>query len=197
MDYAIYVCDTETTGLDPYKNDVVELSILRMSDGIQKTWFIRPTNPENIEQAALRINGYKIEDLRHETKHGRETYRNPNEVIIEVENWIAEDCMPAENRVIVGQNVAFDYSMLRQLWVKCGSEDTFPFGRRMMDTMMLEFTVDYANRSLAEGYSLHNLLKKYGIKNEKAHAAAADVRATKELFEKQIANLRQKMSING
>jgi DNA polymerase III epsilon subunit-like protein len=196
MDYVLYVVDTETTGLDPYKNDVVELSILRMSDGAQKTWFIKPINQENIEQAALRINGYKLEDLRHETKYGRETYLDPVKVIVEAENWISEDGVPAENRVVVGQNVGFDFSMLKQLWSKCRATDTFPFGRRMMDTMMLAFMVDYAEQSMAEGYSLFNLLKKYGIKNNKAHTAASDTLATKELFLKQMSELRKKLGVH-
>lgn len=193
MEYVLYVVDTETTGLDPFRNDVVELSILRMSDGEQKTWFLKPTNPENIEPAALRVNGYKLEDLRHETKYGRETYIDPAKVIVEVENWLAEDDVPSQNRVMVGQNVGFDNSMLEQLWTKCGARDTFPFGRRMMDTMMLAFMMDYAENTFAEGYSLFGLLKKYSIKNDKAHTAASDVRATKELFERQIADLRKKI----
>ena len=32
-----------------------------------------------------------------------------------------------------------------------------------------------------------DLAKKYGIKNEKAHSAASDVKTTKEVFEKQVA----------
>jgi DNA polymerase III epsilon subunit-like protein len=193
MEYVLYVVDTETTGLDAFRNDVVELSILRIKDNEQKTWFLKPIHPENIEPAALRVNGYKIEDLRHETKYGRETYREATKVIVEVENWLAEDNVPSEMRVMVGQNVGFDNSMLEQLWTKCGARDTFPFGRRMMDTMMLAFMMDYAENTFAEGYSLFSLLKKHGIRNDKAHTAASDVRATKELFEKQITELRKKI----
>ena len=39
---------------------------------------------------------------------------------------------------------------------------------------------------MMEGYSLNNLIKKYGVKNDKAHTAAADVKATKEVLMKQI-----------
>ena len=49
MNYAIYVADVETTGLDPYSNDVIELSLLRLSDGEQKTWCMKPFNFQSIE----------------------------------------------------------------------------------------------------------------------------------------------------
>ena len=186
MDYVIYIADVETTGLDSRLYDVIELSLHRLSDGVQKTWCLKPTNPANIDPVSLRINGHKLEELRHETKAGRDRYLDPSSTIVEIENWISEDGVPTENRVLCGQNIAFDREHLQQLWEKCKSPDTFPFGRRTMDTMQIEFFLDWCKGSLAEGYSLANLVKKYGVKNEKAHTAEADVKATKEVFEKQV-----------
>lgn len=194
--YTLYVCDTETTGLDPVKNDVIEVSFCRLSDGVQKTWHLMPSNFETIEVDALRINGHKKEDITHQTKFGRDTYKKPNDVIVEIENWLAEDNMPTSNRIIVGQNAAFDKEMLKQLWTKCNCQDLFPFGRRIIDTMQIEFFLDWCQNSLAEGYSLKNLTKKYGIKNEKAHTAAADVKATKEVFEKQVEYFKKVLNSN-
>jgi DNA polymerase III alpha subunit (gram-positive type) len=186
MDYVIYIADVETTGLDSRLYDVIELSLHRLSDGVQKTWCLKPTNPDSIDPVSLRINGHKLEELRHETKVGRDRYLDPVKTIVEIENWISEDGVPAENRVLCGQNIAFDRDMLQQLWAKCQASDAFPWGRRSMDTMQIEFFLDWCKGSLAEGYSLANLVKKYGVKNEKAHTAEADVKATKEVFEKQV-----------
>jgi DNA polymerase III alpha subunit (gram-positive type) len=52
--------------------------------------------------------------------------------------------------------------------------------------MVLELFFDFCKGQFAEGYSLGQIIKKYGVKNEKAHSAAADVKATKEVFEKQV-----------
>lgn len=186
MDYVFYFVDTETTGLDSRINDVIELSALRMNDGVQKTWTMKPTNLETIDVGALRINGHKMEDLRWETKAGRDTYPDPSKVIVDVENWIMEDGVPTEQRVLIGQNVSFDREFLTQLWTKCNSKDSFPFGRRYLDTMVVEMFLDLCQGKMAEGYSLSNLVKKYGVKNEKAHSAAADTKATREVFEKQV-----------
>jgi DNA polymerase III alpha subunit (gram-positive type) len=186
MNYTIYICDTETTGLDSRKHDVIEICLYRLNDGAEKTWCLKPLNPDNIEVVALRINGHKLEDLTHKTKNGINTYLDPHKVIVEIENWMSEDNTPVQNRVLCGQNISFDKDMLQQLWSKCNSTETFPFGRRMVDTMGIEFFMDLCKGTMSEGYSLANLVKKYGIKNEKAHTAASDVKATKEVFQNQI-----------
>jgi DNA polymerase III epsilon subunit-like protein len=191
MDYVIYVADTETTGLDPVKNDVIELSLYRLSDDVQKTWCLKPTNFASIEAAALRINGHKLEDITHQTKQGREQYGEPSKVIVEIENWMAEDAVPADQRILVSHNVMFDKWMMEQLWVKCGARDTFPFGRRTLDTMSIAFFWDWCKGELAEGYHLGSLTKKYGITNSKAHTAEADTRACKEVFMKQVDAFRK------
>ena len=191
-DYILYVCDTETTGLQ-VTNDVIEVSFYRLSDDAQKTWCLKPINNDTIEAAALKINGHKYEDLVHQTKYGREVYQDPNKVIVEIENWISEDNVSSENRILVGQNVSFDKLMLEQLWNKCNSLGTWPFGRRTMDTMQLQFAIDFCSETMSSSYSLNALVKKYGIRNEKAHTAAADTLATKEVFLKQMAFLKQKL----
>lgn len=186
MKYIIYVADVETTGLDDHQNDIIELSLYRLTDGVQKTWCIKPINPNKIDADALRINGHKLDNLLHQTKEGKDTYLDPNKVIIEVENWVMEDNAPNTNRVLAGQNVSFDKGFLEQHWIKCNSKDSFPFGRRMIDTMQIEFFLDLCKGEMAEGYSLKNITKKYGVKNSKAHSASADTLATKEVLLKQV-----------
>lgn len=190
-DYSFYVIDTESTGLDPVKHDVIEISIVRVSDDTQKTWHLKPLSIDNIDPSALRVNGYKLEDLSHKTKYGIDTFKDPNKCIVEIENWLSEDNVPTEKRCIVAQNAAFDKFMLEYLWKKCNAYDSFPFGRKMLDTMQFEIFMDLASEKTSEGYSLNNIIKKYGIKNEKAHTAAADAKATKEVFIKQIELLRK------
>lgn len=194
--YIFYVTDTETTSLDNRVGDVIELSLYRLSDDIQKTWLLKPLSPDNIDDTALRINGHKKEDLLHQTKFGRDNYIDPHKVIVDIENWIVEDGVPATNRCLIGHNAAFDKDYLEQLWIKCNSKDSFPFGRRYLDTMIMQLYIDICDENMDTGYSLNNLTKKYGVKNEKAHSAAADTKATKEVFEKQIAYLKKLINNN-
>lgn len=193
MEYVIYVTDVETTGLDSRVNDVIELSIHRLTDDVQKTWCLKPLNPAGIDPESLRINGHKLEDILGQTKEGRERYQDASKVLVEVENWMMEDGVPTGQRVMAGQNVAFDKDYLEQTWIKCQAKDSFPFGRRSLDTMQIEFFLDLCREQMSEGYSLKVLTKKYGLKNEKAHTAAADVKVTKELLMKQIEFFREKL----
>lgn len=189
MNFSFYVTDIETTGLDSHLHDVIELSMYRLGDesgNAQKTWCLKPLTPDTIDPGALRVNGHKLEDLLHKTKEGRERYLEPTKVLVDVENWLADDGLPAEKRFLIGQNIGFDKERLEQLWIKCNAKDSFPIGRRTLDTMILELFFDFCRGSFAEGYSLNQIIKRYGVKNEKAHSAAADVKATKEVFEKQV-----------
>jgi len=192
--YEMIAVDTETLGLEPSLHDVVELSLYRLSDDVQKTWLIKPMRIENAQPDALRVNGLKLEDLKGETQYGRDTYKNAKDVIIEIENFVAETNVPTENRCLVAHNVAFDKAMIEQLWKNCDAFDSFPFGRRTMDTMIIELTMDYATGNFAEGYSLKNLAKKYGVKNDKAHSAASDTKCMVEIFRKQIECLKKNLS---
>lgn len=186
MDYVIYVTDIESTGLDDEKHDIIELSLLRLNDGEQKTWCLKPLSPETIDNDALRVNGHKREDLLHLTKEGKARYAEPSSVLVDIENWVIDDGYPHTNRVLVGQNVGFDRNFMIKLWKKCGAESSFPFGRRYMDTMQIEFFMDWCKGKMDEAYNLNSLVKKYGVKNDKAHTAAADTKATREVFDKQV-----------
>lgn len=191
MSYIIYVADCETTGLDSRKNDILEVSFYRMSDDIQKTWCMHPFDMEAIDDVALKINGHKREDITLKTAEGKARYKNPSDVLVEIENWILEDGHTAEERILCGHNIPFDREFFQSTWNKAGSAETYPFGRRYVDTMVAEFMLDMAKGEYAEGYSQKNLGKKYGIKNDAAHTAAADTAQCKEIFVKQLEFLKK------
>lgn len=184
--FVIYCLDTETTSLDPITGDVIELSIYRLNDDVQKTWCIKPINPEGIEAGALRVNGHKLEDLLHRTKFGKETYLPAHDVLVDVETWIMEDCATSEDRILLGQNPAFDKNFLDQLWKKCNSFGTMPFGRKTIDTIQIVLLMDLALGIKRDAYGLSALVSDFNIKKEKAHTAAGDTKMTKDLWLKLL-----------
>jgi len=185
--FVIYFADTETSGLE-VDNEIIELSLYRLSDDQQRTWCLKPKRYDNISQDALRINGHKLEDLKHLTKFGQETYIQPAKAIAEIEMWMLEDGVSSEDRILCGQNVKFDLGMLQRLWEQENCKDTFPFGSRpfMQDTREIALFLDLAFGKRSKYYNLGSLIKEYNIKNTKAHSAAADTLATKELFLAQL-----------
>src|SRR5271156_5348456 len=98
--FKLYVLDTETTGLDSTTHEIIELSIYRINDNRQQTWFIRPQFPERSSPDALRINGHKLDDLKCLNKETKAKYQEPNQVIIEVENFFMEDEAAADTRIL-------------------------------------------------------------------------------------------------
>jgi len=186
MNFQIYCLDTETTGLNPFKNEVIELSIKRMSDEAQKTWFLKPKNINDIDPTSLKINHHNLDDLLHKTSFGIERYQDQEKVLVDIEEFLFEDGVTNRNRIPMGQNVGFDMVFLKQLWVNNNAQETFPFGHHVLDTMQAQFLMDLAKGEMAESYSLAALCKKYNVKNEKAHSADADVKATSEIFIKQL-----------
>lgn len=197
MGYALYVCDTETTGLDCKKHDIIELCFWRVGDTESKTWWMKPLHPENISKEALNVNKHKLEDILHRTKEGIEKYRLPSEVLPEIEMWLMQDGAAAEERVFIGHNPQFDYDFLLELWKNIGCENDFPFGywmdnkdgtRRnvgyLIDTMQLVRLIDIYTGQKRARYGLGSLVKDFSITKSTSHRADGDVKMTKELFEK-------------
>jgi len=193
--FELYFADTETTGLSHLNNEIIELSIYRLSDDSQRTWCIKPAKYDTIQPDALRVNGHKLEDLKHQTAFGKETYKEPNQVIPDIENWMLLDGMAAEDRILIGQNPRFDLEFLQDLWRDQGSMETFPWGNRpfTVDTRELAVFIDLLEGSRSQYYNLGSLIKKYNIKNSKAHTAASDTLATKELFMAQLNHIQSKI----
>lgn len=198
--YIIYVQDTETTGLEPGINEIIELSFIRLVfkgddfDSDQKTWLIKANKADTIQDDALAINGHKKEDILWQTVYGKENYKRPEDAIVDIEDWIAEDKMSTHDRVFAGQNPMFDFNHMIALWKSCNAEDTFPFltghNRRMVDTKELALFIDICLGKKRDKYSLGNLIKAYGVKKGKSHRADEDTRMTKDLLVKFIEAVR-------
>ena len=182
--YIIYVIDTETTGLDFKENDVIEISASRFHFSNpekieQKTWYLKALNPITIQDEALAVNKHKREDILHLTKFGRDTYKDPSEAIIQIEQWVHSDKMSAMDRVIAGQNVMFDVQALKALWEKVES----------LDTKMLALIVDICTGKRRRYYNLGTLVKSFNVKKRKAHRAEDDVAMTLDLLIKILTPL--------
>lgn len=191
--FSLYVADTETTGLSDLDHSIIEISILRVNDNVQRTWCIAPHRFDTIQMDALRINGHRIEDLKHLTEYGKNTYKSARDVIPDIENFFADDAEPAENRILVGQNPGFDLGFMQEMWKREGSLDMFPFGSRpfTLDTRQIQVFLDLAFDEAEDYYNLGSLIKRYGVKNTKAHTAAADTLATKEVFMGQLNKIKK------
>ena len=201
--YVIYINDTETTGLMAAEkkgleilDDVIEISMLRLREKNQKytqdqkTWYLKPLNPKAISDEALRVNKHKKEDLLWLTDYGRQTYREPKDVLPEIELWMMEDEVSVKDRIFLGQNPNFDINALEALWEKMNCKHSFPFdltkGDRILDTKHLALLVDICCQTRRDFYKLGSLVKDFGITKRTAHRAEGDTQLTADLFLKVL-----------
>ena len=206
--YVIYICDTETTGLDPEQNEVIELSMSRLIpqengsyDESQETWLIKATNPSSISDEALAVNGHKREDILHISKYGKDNYKLPSVAIDEIESWILQDNVSAIDRIFAGQNPTFDINMITSFWKRHGrAPEDFPFaidrGNRVIDTRMIVTLFDICTGRRRKYYGLGQLVKACSVKKDKAHRADGDVRMTRDLLLKLVSIIQPAVKEN-
>ena len=193
-DFTFYGCDVETTSLDHTKGDIIEISFYRLNDDVQKTWYLRAVNVDNIETGALEVNSHLYEEITWQTKEGKLKYKDPKKALIEIDKFFMEDNSTSDTRFIIGHNITiFDIPYIKEMYKRYDMSDSYPFGIHFFDTMQLQKYEDMkAGFFNQDGYSLATTIKRHGVKNDKAHSALADTKATVETFLKMILGERWK-----
>ena len=165
----IVVYDTETTGLDPGKDQVLQIAAIRMdADGNileSMNRLVVPTVP--ISKGALATHHKTMEEILAEG--------------IEAKEALLEFSRFAEGKVIVGHNsVRFDLPLIRRQMKDCGLPELNVLGH--YDTMLMARQFIPKSRN----YKLATLCEPFGIVNDNAHDALGDIRATGRLLYRLI-----------
>jgi DNA polymerase-3 subunit epsilon len=160
------VFDLETTGTDPAKDRIVEISVLRIEPGGGREVRSRRVNPERpIPQDATRVHGIRDEDVRDEP-----SFRQIAKGLLE---FLADSDL-------AGFNVRrFDVPLLDREFRDCGY-DLGLGSRRVIDAMTVFHRKEPRDLSAAVRFYL-------GRELLGAHAAAADVEAAAAVLEAQLA----------
>lgn len=168
--------DTETTGLDPSRHEIIDIAIvfnlprvlraegepwtrnLVVRDGVAVyQTLIRPARIEDASPEALQINGYASDPgpWRSAPEFGQ----------------VAEDIYEIlANTIMVGHNVAFDGAFLEAELRRAGVGKRLPYHRIDTVTLAHEHLVPCGLDSL----SLKNVCTMLGISNEGEHRALPD-----------------------
>jgi DNA polymerase III epsilon subunit-like protein len=170
--------DTETTGLDPRKHELLEIAFVRVQQDwsisgapvftIVEEWSAKvlPENIQSADPASLRVNGYTV------------TAWNG---AVRIQDALKIFSDKTEGAIMVAHNVAFDASFLDTAFSTYGVPNKMHYHR--LDTVSMAYAKLNSAPEVTR-YSLAELCKHFGIVNENAHSALADTRACFELFER-------------
>lgn len=166
--------DIETTGINPMKHEITEIGCLIAKQNEDGTFVeiesfevkVKPEHIETAEPEALRVNGY--DESAWMFAHTQK----------EALTLISQKC---EGCVMVAQNVSFDYAFLVNAFHTYAVADPFFYAK--LDTIPMAY-LRFRKDPEMTNFTLRALCEKYGIKNEKAHTALADIRVTFEIFKK-------------
>lgn len=155
------VIDLEMTGLNAKTDKILEVGAVRVRGG---------TAMETCH-ALLRTGSVlseKVTELTGITEEMQSMGREPEEAMAEFFAFLGED-------VLVGQNLIFDYSFLKQWAVN----HRFGFERMAVDTLKLarRFLLPEQKKDLA------SLCAYFGVERTQAHRALADALETYQVFE--------------
>lgn len=179
----ILYLDTETTGLDPKLNDIIQIGGIFERDGVVVEEFdikMQPLNYENISQDALNTNGFTIEQIKtfQTQKQGYEEFKK--KISTFVDRYDKNDKMS-----LVGQNCRYDIDMTIGLFEKAERKGLF-FAyfdlTHYFDVMSICKALKHMGHIDVPKCNLEELAKYFGVVNNKAHDALEDVKVTKQIY---------------
>ena len=162
--------DIETTGLNLLEHEIIEIGCVLTTPDLEIIeefdLKIKPEHIENADKVALKVNHY-------DEKNWEYAYSFKKAMKIFSEK--VKDC------IMVGHNVAFDIGFLEYAFNKMKIKNTMHYHK--LDTISLAWAKLHQDPKITH-FSLREMCEHFGIKNERAHTALSDARATYELYKK-------------
>lgn len=179
-----FVFDVETTGLDPEKHAIHQLSALYIEDGVvkfEKDWKVRPFDGAEIDDAALAIANVTKEQIM--------AYPPMNEVyhdlIAHLSKFIDRFNRQDKSFLIGFNNVRFDNPFLRKFFER-NNDKYFGswFFSNPMDAFVLATPELIQKRAKMENFKLFSVAEELGVAvdQSKLHDATYDLYLTLEIL---------------
>lgn len=174
--------DTETTGLNKEKCDIIQLAGIVIIDGEEKERFnfhCQPINYENIEQNAMDKTGMTIEKLKT-FPTAQETYRKFKELLCKyIDQYDKNDKF-----FIAGHNVKFDLEFVQSFFDKMGDKYCMSFFRHFTVDLMSFCTILHtAGLINLNSWKLEDIATYLNIPfDTNLHDALVDIDLTRKCF---------------
>lgn len=173
--------DTETTGLDPKRNGVVQIAGQLVERGKVLDEFnlhVAPFSRDEIDQRALNVNGLTVEEIAG--------FKDPVAACNEFVAFLRAYTPGASRLFIAGYNIGFDILMLREWFNKCGmTGGAFMdyFWTPPIDVMTLAGFRLMDEREKLRDFKQSTVAQYLGVKIDgEAHDAAVDIKTTRGIL---------------
>ena len=184
----IIFIDTETTGLNSQKHDIIQLAGLVVEDGKVIDSFnykCQPVNWTDISPQALQVNNTTYEQLH--------SYETPKESFVKFLEVLNKHYTPKDKFLIAGQNVKkFDWRFIVSFWEKHKSPTDKDFqyffdNRSSLDLMDLSKPMKTHGILEVENIKLGTIVEALNIQIEgNLHDALTDITVTYKSFYKLL-----------
>ena len=182
MDINLFFLDFETTGLNPYLNDIIEIAIKKYNEEDYYETLVKPKKlPPGLVTYILphitNINGITDRMIQ-------EKAISKSESLYKLLEYIESHSDEASPIYIVSHNgTSFDFIFFRRLLSELINKRRFTkFKKTIIERFNYIDSLLLAKRFLTEKVSQPNLCKKYGIVNEAEHRALGDINALEKLY---------------
>ena len=178
--------DTETTGLIPSVNSIIELAAVVECDGIDQLVIHEHIRPDErhclIDLEALAVNGFTMEQIV--------TFRNSKDVVQEMVVGLERFVRDGSKVVLAGQNVAFDRAFLEMMFIRNGHYDDFKriFSHNIICVQSLTNVCRHQGILDVESSGLEKVAAHLGIAY-KAHKAIHDLSACRKVYKALLSRL--------
>ena len=158
----IYFVDTETTGLSPYRHEIIEIAICDLEGNELLNRRVKPDHPERCTPEAARVNGFDPEAWA-DAPHWK---------------FIAPEVLTILDRkrcYMAGQNTLFHYGFVMESCRTHGFVvSSLPY--KQLDLYTLAVCV--LGPTGLDSFKLEAICRALGVTNEAPHTAMGDARAT-------------------
>ena len=186
--------DTETTGVIPSENAVIQIAMMVEINGKildRVVYTLKPFDGDVIEDKALEVNGITREQL--------DKYPDPKEVfpmIMKMLNSHIDQYDRSDKFIVAGYNTQFDMDFLRALWDKMGHKYFGSyFYHKPIDIDAIVVLINRLKGELPQYAKLIDALKRFGIDPpEDLHDAMADIVYTRKLYGKVMQVLKDTLN---
>ena len=168
--------DFETSGLNPYRDDIIEIAVKQLNTNISFSTLVKPKSDECISEHITALTNISNELLRDKGDNWKEAYIKLNEFLKE----IIQNSPDNKLYIVAHNGETFDFIFLKRIFNELNNLNikTIPLKKIVFIDSLL-----FAKRLLKRDYYKQiSLCKSYNINTNGSHRALNDVMALEKLF---------------